>query len=350
MTDTAATKPDFVLSKPDGHNPDGHNNAGPNWLSRLRVRFGLEDEAPSIRETIEHALQSEDPSKTVFSPQERSMLLNILRFGALRVEDVMVPRADIISIDEQAPLGELLCVFEKAGHSRVPVYRETLDDPTGMVHIKDLMEWITSEAATKQNTASQNGRLDTEAVDLQCVDLTQPVASAKIRRNVLFVPPSMPVVDLLLRMQTTRVHLALVVDEYGGTDGLVSIEDLVEEIVGEIEDEHDVNGEPLIREDSTHGLVAHARTPIGDLEELLGVSLTLPERDDDEVDTLGGLVFSMVGRVPARGELLRHPGGIEFEVMDADPRRIKTLKIHTKPTQNVKARPGHSKPKVLRAS
>ncbi|MGI9386786.1 MAG: transporter associated domain-containing protein, partial [Methyloligellaceae bacterium] len=179
-----------------------------------------------------------------------------------------------------------------------------------------------------------NGKLfdTTGEIDLTSVDLSRPLAAAKICRNVLFVPPSMPVVDLLLRMQTTHVHLALVVDEYGGTDGLVSIEDLVEEIVGEIEDEHDVNDKPLIREDPQQGLIADARTPIEDLEDRLSLSLQLPDREEDELDTLAGLVFSMLGRVPVRGELVRHPSGLELEVLDADPRRIKLLRIHMKGT------------------
>ncbi len=316
-------------------------DSGPesNWFDRLKVRLGFE-EPHSVRATIENALKRDESASAALSPEERTMLLNILHFGRLRVDDVMVPRADIIAVDENTPLGELLRVFENAGHSRIPVYRETLDDPLGMVHIKDLMQWITSQSArlalqdvsdqTKKTLANGELQENKSQINLASVDLGQSVASARIRRNVLFVPPSMPVVDLLLRMQATHVHLALVVDEYGGTDGLVSIEDLVEEIVGDIEDEHDVNDKPLIREDPQRGLIADARTPIEDLEDGLGLSLQLPDREEDELDTLAGLIFSMLGRVPVRGELVRHPSGLEFEILDADPRRIKLLRIHKK--------------------
>lgn len=338
MTQTTAMKPDALLNR-----TVTDSESEPSWFDRIKVRLGFK-KPHSVRDAIEDALKKDEGSPAAFSPEERSMLLNILRFGGLRVDDVMVPRVDIIAVDEQAPLGELLRVFEIANHSRVPVYRETLDDPMGMVHIKDLMQWIASQTARPalRDTSAQagQGRANGELlhkkgeIDLTNVDLSQPVASAKISRDVLFVPPSMPVVDLLLRMQAMHVHLALVVDEYGGTDGLVSIEDLVEEIVGEIEDEHDVNDKPLIREDPQRGLIADARTPIEDLEDRLGVSLQLPDRDEDELDTLAGLVFSMLGRVPVRGELVRHPSGLEFEVLDADPRRIKLLKIHKKAAAN----------------
>jgi CBS domain containing-hemolysin-like protein len=254
------------------------------------------------------------------SGQERTMLRRILRFGTLTVEDVMVPRADIIAVDDTVTVDELMRVFRQAEHSRVPVYRQTLDDPRGMVHIRDLMSWITTEAE-----AGGNGSLD-----LGKVDLKRTVASINITREILYVPDSMSVLDLLLKMQTTRLHLALVVDEYGGTDGLVSIEDLVEEVVGEIADEHDVEDEPLIRSDPRLGLVADARTPIEDLEKHLALELVSGEQEED-IDTLGGLVFSIAGRIPARGELVRHPSGIEFEVLEADPRRIKKLRIHTPP-------------------
>ena len=206
-------------------------------------------------------------------------------------------------------------VFRKAEHSRVPVYRETLDDPRGMIHIRDLMSWITEEA---------NGD---DGLDLGKVDLKRSVGSINIARELIYVPGSMSVLDLLLKMQTSQLHLALVVDEYGGTDGLVSIEDLVEEVVGEIADEHDVEEEPMIRVDPRLGLIVDARIPVEDLEEHLGVELVSDEQEED-IDTLGGVVFSITGRIPSRGELVHHPSGIEFEVLDADPRRIRKLRIH----------------------
>jgi CBS domain containing-hemolysin-like protein len=287
------------------------------WFERLLQTFGLGEE-PDLRELIEDAL-ARSKSDTL-STQERSMLRRILQFGTLTVEDVMVPRADIIAVDDTVSVAELMDVFRQAEHSRVPVYHETLDDPRGMVHIRDLMSWITSEAeADKEGT-----------LNLAKVDLARSIASINILREILYVPGSMSVLDLLLKMQTTRLHLALVVDEYGGTDGLVSIEDLVEEVVGDIADEHDVEDEPLIKSDPRLGLVADARTPISDLEKYLALELA-SEEQEEEVDTLGGLVFAIAGRIPARGELVRHPSGIEFEVLDADPRRIKKLRIHLPP-------------------
>jgi CBS domain containing-hemolysin-like protein len=287
------------------------------WFERLLATFGLGEE-PDLRELIEDAL-TRSKSDTL-SGQERTMLRRILRFGTLTVEDVMVPRADIIAVDDTVTVDELMRVFRQAEHSRLPIYHETLDDPRGMVHIRDLMSWITTEAEP-----GGNGSLD-----LGKVDLKRTVASINITREILYVPDSMSVLDLLLKMQTTRLHLALVVDEYGGTDGLVSIEDLVEEVVGEIADEHDVEDEPLIRSDPRLGLVADARTPIEDLEKHLALELVSGEQEED-IDTLGGLVFSIAGRIPARGELVRHPSGIEFEVLEADPRRIKKLRIHLPP-------------------
>jgi len=284
------------------------------WFDRLLQTFGLGEE-PDLRELIEGAL-ARSKSDTL-SAQERSMLLRILRFGALTVEDVMVPRADIVAVDDSMTIEELLRVFRKAEHSRLPVYRETLDDPRGMIHIRDLMSWMTEEA---------NGG-DGDKLDLGKVNLTRSVGSIKIARELIYVPASMSVLDLLLKMQTSQLHLALVVDEYGGTDGLVSIEDLVEEVVGDIADEHDVEDEPMIHVDPRLGLIADARIPVEDLEAHLGVELVTDEQEED-IDTLGGVVFSITGRIPARGELVHHPSGIEFEVLDADPRRIKKLRIH----------------------
>ncbi len=277
-----------------------------------------------MRELIEDAL-ARSKSDTL-SVQERSMLRRILRFGKLTVEDVMVPRADIIAVDDTVSIDDLMRVFREAEHSRLPVYHQTLDDPRGMIHIRDLMSWIAEQAETS----------DASGLDLGQVDLTRTIASMNITRELLYVPGSMSVLDLLLKMQSTRLHLALVVDEYGGTDGLVSIEDLVEEVVGEIADEHDVDDEPMIRTDPKLGLVADARMPIKELEQHLKLALISEEQEED-IDTLGGLVFSIAGRIPARGELVRHPTGIEFEVLEADPRRIKKLRIH------VPAPPGGTK-------
>ncbi len=260
-------------------------------------------EDQSLRESIETVIGGHEATEEL-GPQARHMLMNILSFAEQRVDDVMVPRADIVAVDISATLDDLLSLTREKSHSRLPVYRETLDEPIGMVHIKDVLAWMASHP-------NDRGSFDLRA----------------IRRQVLFVPPSMPARDLLLKMQSSRIHMALVVDEYGGTDGLLSIEDLVEEIVGDIEDEHDVaERAPLIRL-SDGSIDALARAPIEDLEDML--QLTLVDRtEDDDSDTLGGLVFSLVGRIPQRGELISHPAGIEFEIRDADPRRIKRLHIH----------------------
>jgi len=308
------------------HAEDDSSGTGANFISQFAQRLGFDSE-DNLRTRLERALKGETREAQAFDRQERTWLLNTLRFGGLRVEDVMVPRADIVAVDENAPLSDLMALFREAGHSRVPVYRETLDAPTGMIHIKDLLTWIASQAETVPPVDAEG---ETQSkLDLGGVDLSQPISSSLMVRDVLYVPPSMPVVSLLLRMQTEPIHLAIVVDEYGGTDGLVTIENLIEEIVGNIEDEHDTNGDLKIRE-VADGLIASARTPIEDLSERLSVDDLVAPEHEDEVDTLGGLVFTLLGRVPLRGELVPHPSGIEFEVLEADPRRIKKLKIHLK--------------------
>ncbi len=314
-------------------------------LASLRSRLGLEG-PQTLRDTLESAILKDGANATgTFSAEEREMLSRLLRFGTKRVDDLMVPRADITALDESEPLRELITTFEEAGVSRVPVYHETLDDPRGMVHIKDLFRLLAAEAAGRplveprgrvisraelsERTGDTPGATSEQLKPEYSVklDLERPISAAKIRRPVLFVPPSMPAMNLLVRMQTTRIHMALIVDEYGGTDGLVTIEDLVEQIVGEIEDEHDEAEAALISMDPKHGLVAAGRAPVKDLEEMLGVTLLTPDEQED-IDTLGGLVVQMAGHVPARGELVRHATGVEFEVLDADPRRVKKLKVH----------------------
>ena len=315
------------------------------WLAALRARLGLPG-APTLRAMLEDALKGAGDGRA-FSAEEREMLLRILRFGALHVVDVMVPRADIIAVDENETVWELLKTFDAAGVSRVPLFRESLDDPRGMVHVKDVTRWVIGEALGRpaseghiQSTAARATAVAADrptlapagpgaaVPDLGRANLSKTIASTKLRRPMIYVPPSMPAANLLIRMQTTHIHMALVVDEYGGTDGLVTIEDLVEQIVGDIEDEHDEVEAANIVTDIKLGLVTAARTPVKELEAHLGVKLLKPEEEED-IDTLGGLVFSLVGRVPARGELIRHPAGLEFEVLDADPRRVKKLRVHS---------------------
>jgi CBS domain containing-hemolysin-like protein len=312
------------------------------WLAALRARLGLPG-APTLRAMLEDALKGAGDGRA-FSAEEREMLLRILRFGALRVVDVMVPRADIIAVDENESIWELLKTFDTAGVSRLPLFRETLDDPRGMVHVKDLLRWLIGEAlgrpaseghvqsaqvraASPDRPAPAPSGIAAVVPDLSRLNLSKPIASARLRRPMIYVPPSMPAANLLIRMQSTHIHMALVVDEYGGTDGLITIEDLVEQIVGDIEDEHDEVEAANILQDGKQGLVTAARTPVRELESHLGIKLLKPEEEED-IDTLGGLVFALLGRVPARGELIRHPAGLEFEVLDADPRRVKKLRIH----------------------
>ncbi len=247
-----------------------------------------------LRDLIE-----QHPDGAQMDTEERALLLNLVKFGDLRVGDVMIPRADIIGLDVRSTIDVVIDVFQREFHSRIPIYREGLYHVIGMVHIKDLLKYWGK---------SDDFRLD------------------DIVREVMFVPPSMPVADLLLNMRTRRVHMALVIDEYGGTDGLVTIEDLVEAIVGDIEDEHDDDEIDLIVEISEGVLEVDGRADSIAVEAKLHVDL-LPAELDEEVETIAGVVASLAGRVPQRGEVISHPHGIEFEVLQADARRIKRLRI-----------------------
>lgn len=254
----------------------------------------------TLRETIEKLIESEDQGGELIGDNERALLINILRLHGRTVSDVMIPRADIVGMDVGTPFDELAHRMAVDAHSRFPVYRDTLDDVVGMVHIKDVLSAVVCKG--------ENG-----------------VALKDIVREILIVTPSMPILELLKQMRTKRQHMALVVDEYGGIDGLVTIEDLMEEIVGEIEDEHDDAVDLRFFERSDGSLIAPARIPIEVFERRVGTVLSEEERED--IDTLGGLVVSLAGRVPARGDVLKHASGIEFEVLDADPRRVKRLRI-----------------------
>jgi magnesium and cobalt transporter len=237
--------------------------------------------------------------------QQRALLANVRKMGEQRVSDAMVPRADVIGVEADISFAEVLEIFRSVGHSRLPVFRETLDDPLGFIHVKDLFMAFGARAADPEKMA-----------DFKVVDHL---------RSTLTVPPSMPCGTLLQAMQAQRMHMALVIDEYGGVDGLITIEDLLELIVGEIEDEHDTaNGASWVRQDDgTYR--ASARAYLDDFETETGIKLL--ENKDEDVDTLGGLVFMLCNRIPARGEVIRHPDGHEFEIVDADPRRIKRLRV-----------------------
>ena len=284
----------------------------PPLLKRLIQRLRGEDpSSAAIRESLEEVIEeSERKEGGALSQQERVMLANMLSFGELKVSDVMVPRARIMAVDEDTPMAELVALFRDAKHSRLPVYRENLDDPSGLVHVKDVLALL---------------ELDADG----CYRL-KPAAIKEIRRPILFAPPSMRALDLLLKMQASHTHLALVIDEYGGTDGLVSIEDIIEEIVGDIADEHD-DETPAFRRDG-EDFIADARLDLEEFKNETGIDLTIADADED-VDSLGGLVVWLLGRLPQRGEIVAHPAGYEFEVLEADPRRVKRLLIRRGETQ-----------------
>ena len=251
-------------------------------------------------------------AETTQSRARANMMIAADRFHILRVEDVMVPRADIVAVELATGLHDISLAFKEAGHSRMPVFKESLDDPVGMVHIKDLLSYLMLNA---------RGRSGQTYKDRKVIPT--------IKRPVLFVPPSMLAQDLLRRMQARRIHMAIVVDEYGGTDGIVTLEDLVEPIVGDIEDEHDDEDAEIKTLQTKTGVTyweVDARVTIDDFEEVLGRDFASADEEED-VDTLGGLVFTLAGRVPERGEIIYHSNGLEFEVIDADPRRVKRLRV-----------------------
>ncbi len=311
-----------ALVAPQSASAEGAPGSGLSWLARLRETFGFKTSA-TLRQNLEEALSQEDALDAAFSPEERTLIRNILRLRETRVADVMVPRADIAAVDADTTLAELLGLFEASGHSRMPVYRETLDDAIGMVHIKDLITHITGKARIEPSVEEEDGRLDVGKVDL---DIT--LEAARLVRAVLFVPPSMPATDLLQKMQATHIQMALVIDEYGGTDGIVSIEDIVETIVGEIDDEHDDEDGPLVKTVQDGVYLADARADLDEVRAAIGPSFSFADYDED-VDTLGGLLFAALGRIPVRGEVIVSDDlpGWEIEVLDADPRRIKTVRL-----------------------
>ncbi|MGB5213765.1 MAG: hemolysin family protein [Anderseniella sp.] len=315
----------------EGTSPTSENSRTDNtglW-SRIKRALGGGRSDETLRESLEGVFDrhAEEEGTVAFRADAKSMMLNLIEFSDLRLDDVMVPRAEIIAIDASSSVSELLDCFLEAGHSRLPIYNDTLDEPVGMIHIKDFLEWLNSSG--KKAPAKSGTKKAAPILSLSATDLKSPVSELGIMRELLYVPPSMPAADLLVKMQSTHVHMAVVVDEYGGTDGLATIEDLVEEIVGDIADEHDEKDELITRASAT-SWQAEARLEIEDAENILGVKL-LPADEQEEADTLGGLIFHMLGRVPVRGELIKHASGIEFEIIAADPRRVRRVAIHTKP-------------------
>ena len=284
-------------------------SARSSFRARIASLIGRRAPEPSVRESIAELVQeaadaAQLPGQTPeLDRQERALIANVLRLRGTTADDVMVPRADIIAMPVDLTLDEAVALLRQEGHSRLPVYRDQLDDIVGLVHVKDVFAYV--------------GRPESFKLE-------------SILRRPLLVAPQVPVLDLLLQMRQARVHLALVVDEYGGIDGLVTIEDLVETIVGDISDEHDEVAGPMVIERADGSLDIDARLPVEDFEARVGPVLTDDEREAD-IDTLGGLVFTLAGRVPARGEVLSHPSGWEFRVMEADPRRIRRLRVRRSP-------------------
>jgi CBS domain containing-hemolysin-like protein len=287
----------------------------------VRALFGWSPS--SIRSDLQVLLEGEG-AETGFSPEESRMLKNILSLRERRVDDVMVPRTDIIAVQQDVPLVDLLKVFKDAAHSRLVVYNDTLDDPIGMVHIRDMLAFMMTQAAVSTEGHARN---DPHSLDLAAIDLAMPLSAAKIIRTMLFVPPSMPAIDLLAKMQATRIHLALVIDEYGGSEGIVSIEDIVEEIVGEIDDEHDEAAAKTVIRQSDGSFVALGRASLEEAVAVIGPEFDVGKAAE-EVDTMAGYIVTLVNRVPVRGELVKGPGAFEIEILDADPRRVKRVRIY----------------------
>src|SRR6266702_348265 len=299
--------------------------AADNWLTRaIRTLFGWKP--GSMRDDLQVVLDASTPDEVGFSAIERTMLRNILNLHERRIADVMIHRADIVAVKRDIPLGELMSLFESAAHSRLVVYNETLDDPEGIVHIRDLLAFMTAKARVGDTGKTKRKKPFPAGLDLRAVDLALPLSDANIIRKLLFVPPSMRAIDLLVQMQASRIHLALVGDEYGGTDGLVSIEDIVEQIVGEIDDEHDSDDPPSIIRQGDNAFIADARASLEDARKMIGEEFVTGEAGE-EVATLGGYLVAQGGRLPVRGEVISGPGNFEVEVLDADPRRVKRLRI-----------------------
>ena len=303
----------------------------PLW-SRIKAILALR--SPSLRDDLEVLLENEQSAEAAdFSEAERKILQNVLKLEDLRVDDVMVPRADIVAVEVNEQLGTLLARFLEAGHSRIPVYDGDLDNISGFVHVKDALRRIVE--VPPLDASPEEGR-----VKLVSTALRSRIGKLELMRDALFVPPSTPVGDLLQQMQLKRVHMAIVIDEYGGTDGVVTIEDLLEAVVGDIEDEHDEQDRPLIRKLNANNFVASARAELSEVREALGPEFD-PGELAEEVETVGGLVFDLAGRVPAAGEVIKGMPGFEFEILQSDGRQILKLKIRRikPPAQRLRPKP-----------
>lgn len=329
------TEPD--ISEPDspGETPAEsakNSKVDTRWLRQFFGR--LRTAKTSMRDDLSQALTKEGSAVGDFTPEERQMLHNILRLQDVRVEDLMIPRAEIEAVELTTTLSELLSLFESSGHSRMPVYDDTLDDPKGMIHIRDVVGYITRTATIGRKRTKNNAR----SLDLTKVELNKELGKLNLTRPVIFAPPSMMAADLMARMQAMRIQMALVIDEYGGTEGLISLEDIVELIVGDIEDEHD-DDEDLIKLKEDGSLLVDARAEIDDISEMLDGKFQVGDHSE-YAESIGGVIFSLLGRVPVKGEVVE-AFDYEFRIRDADPRRIKLIEmVPSKKAASRKMKPG----------
>jgi CBS domain containing-hemolysin-like protein len=312
--------------------PDASERSGESWFDRLMMAVGLKQSTADLRESLETVLQQDGGADAVFTPPERSMIRNILQLRETRVDDIMLPRSAIDAVPQDMDIAGLMMTFSRTGHSRMPVFRDTLDDAIGMIHIRDLMNWIARTAGADMTRTAEAPSPGT--LSLAAVDLNLKLSETDLVRPVLFVPPSMPATDLLAKMQANRIQIALVIDEYGGVDGLLSLEDIVETVVGDIEDEHDTNdGDGQLQPSGDGVWIADGSVELDHVSEVTGIDFA-PTGHVEDVDTLGGLAFALFGRVPRPGDELapEELPGIVFEVLDVDSRRIKRLRLRrTKP-------------------
>lgn len=295
---------------------------GPGLITRIKrfMKKPSTTEQETVREVIEELIEEriEDNAESdapLIDPNERLLLANVLKLRTITAADIMIPRADIVAVDADTPFNEVLKLLAADGHSRYPVYRGRLDDVIGMIHMKDLARVV----AEHGSAVAYEGQEDAAAMP----------GLSDLLRKVMFVSPAVRVLDLLLEMRLKRTHMALVVDEFGGIDGLLTIEDVVEQIVGEIEDEHDIDTELELTAADDGTVTADARVSLSDFETRFGEMFSAEERE--QTDTLGGLVVRLAGRVPGRNELVKHEKGIEFEVIDSDPRRVRRIRVRNLP-------------------
>ncbi len=299
--------------------PSGRGGSAPSLWQRIRSWFAFDGVfgRDDLRQVLQEATTNAG-STEIFSPGERSLIQNVLNLSQVRIDDLMVPRANIEAVEANESIAHLVARFRSAEHSRLPVFEVNLDRIIGMIHIKDLLRSIAEPSSPKTKTGLP--------VKLKSTALKGKIIESDLIRKVVHVPPSMPAGDLLQQMQATRIHMAIVVDEYGGTDGLITIEDLLEAVVGDIEDEHDDAEAELIRQVGDGIYIADGRIELDELKAVIGEDFD-PGPHAEEVDTLAGLIFQVCGRIPVRGEVVSRLRGFEFEVVAADARRIKSVKV-----------------------